>query len=195
MAKQLQMIWPETRLAQRPEWQMPAEYRLRNFREGDEAAYLELMHCAGFTEWNEDNLNAVVQNAVPGGIIFAEHIASASLAATAMGWYKPSLLFPDAYEMGWVAAKPTHRGKGLGQIVTAAATRVLLDYGAGLIYLQTDDWRLPAIKGYLKLGYVPVYHQPDMKGRWQEVFLKLDLKMEDYAGVEINMEKDGIGEE
>jgi hypothetical protein len=34
-----------------------------------------------------------------------------------------------------------------------------------------------------------------MKGRWQEVFLKLDLKMEDYAGVEINMEKDGIGEE
>jgi mycothiol synthase len=187
MAEQLQMIWPESRMDHWPQWQTPAGYLLRGFAEGDQEPYIELMQMAGFDAWDRTKLNVVLKHVVPNGILFVQHEASSRIVATAMGWYKPSPLFPEAHEMGWVAADPMHRGRGLGQVVTAAATRALLEHGAKEIYLLTDDWRLPAIKGYLRVGYVPLYHRPDMRGRWREVFLELNLEMEEYAGVEIDM--------
>ena len=45
------------------------------------------------------------------------------------------------------------------------------------IYLSTDDWRLPAIKVYLKLGYEPLLYADDMKGRWKAVCGKLGWPM------------------
>jgi len=190
MSKQLQMIWPEDRLAERPELQMPGGYRLRGFRIGDEESYIALMHVAGFDSWNRDNLEAVLKNAVPNGIVFVEHEESSCIAATAMGWYKPSVTLPDSYEMGWVAGDPVHKGKGLGKVVTAAATRALLEHGARCIYLLTDDWRLPAISVYLGVGYVPLFYISDMRTRWRNVFLKLDLIMEEYPVVDLGMVKE-----
>jgi mycothiol synthase len=170
MPEQLQMIWPEGRPAPWPARPVPAGYRLREFRAGDEKPYVALMQAAGFDRWNRDNLDRVIQNAVPHGIVFAEHVASSRLAATAMAWPRPLPQAADAYEMGWVAADPAHRGLGLGELVTAAATRALLAHGARHIFLLTDDWRLPAIKGYLKLGYVPAGEAPEVRARWHELF-------------------------
>jgi mycothiol synthase len=180
MTEQLQMIWPETELAEGLGGRIPLEYRLRGFRAGDEESYIALMHRAGFDSWNRDNLEAVLKNAVPDGIVFAEHEASAQIVATAMGWYRPSAIFPDAHELGWVAGDPSHRGKRLGQAVTVAATRVLLEHGARRIYLLTDDWRLPAIKVYLKVGYAPFCWNSDMRSRWRDVFIKSGLDMAGY---------------
>ena len=185
MAEQLQMIWPESRMDNWPQWQVPEGYLLRGFREDDAEPYIDLMRMAGFDSWDRDKLNVVLENAVPNGIVFIEHVASSKIVATAMGWYRQTPLFPDLHEMGWVAADPAHRGKGLGRVVIAAATRTLLKYGAKGIFLLTDDWRLPAIKGYLKVGYVPLYHQLDMRERWRDVFRKLNLDIKEYAGMDI----------
>lgn len=182
MAEQLQMIWPAERTPSWPERPAPAGYLLRGFHDGDEEAYIELMHIAGFGAWNRDNLDLVRKNAVPNGIVFVEHVASARIAATAMGWYKPTAMFADGYEMGWVAADPAHKGKGLGRLVVTAVTQALLQDGAKRIYLLTDDWRLPAISVYLKVGYVPLYHKPDMARRWHDVFVKLNLNMDKCPG-------------
>jgi mycothiol synthase len=57
----------------------------------------------------------------------------------------------------------------LGTAVCAAATARLLSAGYGRIYLQTDDWRLPALLTYLRLGYVPFLYAADMPSRWQSV--------------------------
>lgn len=189
MTQQLQMIWDRSRAGHGR--RIDPGYALRGFRSGDEEAYIKLMNCAGFNTWSRDHLNAVLKNAVPNGIVFAEHIASSRIAATAMGWYKPSAILPDAYEMGWVAADPEHRGKGLGQCVVAAVTQVLAEHGEKTIYLLTDDWRLPAIKGYLLVGYVPLYHAPDMKKRWADVFLKLNLDPEKYPGIGLGWSGEG----
>ena len=153
MSEQLQMVWPVARLGETLTWELPQGYLLRNFSDGDEQAYLDIMHLAGFESWNEDSMKAVLDNAVPKGIIFIEHEATSRIVATAMGWLSPSELFPDSDEMGWVGADPDHSGKGLGVIVTAAATRAVLEAGGKGIYLRTDDWRLPAIKSYLRVGY------------------------------------------
>jgi hypothetical protein len=41
---------------------------------------------------------------------------------------------------------------------------------------------LPAISVYLKVGYVPLYHKPDMARRWHDVFVKLNLNMDKCPG-------------
>lgn len=163
-------------MAHRPDWPVPDGYVLRNFRPGDEEAYIALMHAAGFEDWTRETLDDVVERAVPNGVVFAEHAASSLIAATAMGWYKPNELFPDAHEMGWVAALPEHQGHGLGRVVTAAATWAVMQDGAKNIYLLTDDWRLPAIKSYLQVGYVPFYSEPEIEKRWKAIFASLAMK-------------------
>jgi mycothiol synthase len=65
--------------------------------------------------------------------------------------------------------------------VCAEVTRRLLSAGYREIYLQTDDWRLPAIKTYLNLGYVPLLCEPDMEERWRLVCRNLDLGYEDVG--------------
>ena len=58
-----------------------------------------------------------------------------------------------------------HKGKGIGYTVCAAVTRSLVERGYSRIFLTTDDWRLPAIAIYLKLGYVPDLYLPEMAGQ------------------------------
>jgi mycothiol synthase len=66
-----------------------------------------------------------------------------------------------------VGAKESARGKGLGLAVCAAAVQKHLDEGYEGCFLTTHDWRLPAVKHYLKLGFMPVLNHESMRGRWQ----------------------------
>jgi len=61
----------------------------------------------------------------------------------------------------------------LGTIVSTAATRRLIEAGYRRIYLLTDDFRLPAIRIYLALGYAPLFHAPGMPERWQVVLQQI----------------------
>ena len=62
----------------------------------------------------------------------------------------------------------------MGLATCAAVTARFLSAGYRNIYLKTDDFRLPAIKIYLKLGYAPFLFTPEMKARWEAVCRKLD---------------------
>lgn len=169
------MIWPDDRMADPPTWTVSDGYTLRTFREGDEDPYLALMLDAGFEYWTEDNVREVVARAGPDGVFFVEHPGSSRIVATAMGWYRPHENFRDASEMGWVAAAHDHRGRGLGRVVVSAATRTLLENGAKAIYLLTDDWRLPALKVYLEVGYVPYHGVVGSRQRWRVVCAELGV--------------------
>ena len=175
MNEQLQMIWPSERLGESLQWNLPKGYLLRNFQSGDKESYINLMKSAGFNEWNNDNFNAVIEKIIPNGLFFIEHIESSEIVGTAMGSNNPSKYFPNGGELGWVAVTPSHNGKGLGYIVCAAITKRFLELGYREIYLLTDDFRIPAIKTYLKLGYIPLYHLPNMKQRGREVIKKVEI--------------------
>jgi len=58
--------------------------------------------------------------------------------------------------------------------VCAAVVRCFADAGCRRIYLKTDDWRLAAIKVYLKLGFEPFLFLPDMRERWEAVCERLE---------------------
>ena len=91
-----------------------------------------------------------------------------------MANHRPQEIHPFGGELGWVAGHPDHTGKGLGMAVCASVVRRLLQAGYKNIFLNTDDWRLPALSIYLRLGWIPLLYMADMEERWRDVCAKLD---------------------
>lgn len=172
---QLQMIWPESRVHELPAWTQPEGYEVRTYRPGDEPAFLRLAEGAGFGRMDTEDLKSCLNKALPEGFFVGVHQETGRVVATAMASHDPTDQHPFGGQLGWVAADPQHRGKGLGRAVCAAATRRFLEAGYRRIYLLTDDWRLPAIATYLKLGWVPYLFEQDMPGRWRAVCENLDM--------------------
>ena len=44
--------------------------------------------------------------------------------------------------------------------------------------LSTDDWRLPAIRSYLRIGFAPVHASPEVSARWDAVMEKAGLAVQ-----------------
>ena len=170
---QLQMIWPKDRLDRPPAEPAPDGYELRTYRESDEAAHAALMRAAGFTTWTDEKTRQSLPSCVPGGFFVILHAPTRALVATAMARHNPTEHHPAGGELGWVAGDPRHSGKRLGRAVCAAATRRFLEAGYSDIYLLTDDFRLAAIKIYLRLGFEPMQHCEGMTERWDKVLEEL----------------------
>ena len=76
-----------------------------------------------------------------------------------------------------IAADAEYAGKRLGYEITAAVLRRLRDGGFDKAELETDDFRLPAIKTYLSLGFEPVLTLDEtMDKRWENIRKALDNK-------------------
>lgn len=167
--KQLKMVWPAYLLTSPPEVDVPKGYTLRTYKSGDEPDFYKVMDLAGFKNWNDATLCPWLHKILPNGWFLIEHDASGEIVATAMANHNSQELHPFAGELGWVAGHPEHAGKGLGMAVCGSVVRRLLQAGYEHIYLNTDDWRLPAITVYLRLGWVPFLYASDMEARWHTV--------------------------
>lgn len=167
--QQLKMLWPEHMLDSAPEVKVPNGYTLRTYQPGDEPGFYKVMDLAGFTGWDDTVLQPWLLKILPDGWFLIEHDVSGEIVATAMANHHPQELHPFAGELGWVAGHPDHKGKGLGMAVCGSAVRRLLRGSYKHLYLNTDDWRLPAITVYLRLGWVPFLYAADMEERWRVV--------------------------
>lgn len=67
------------------------------------------------------------------------------------------------------------RGLGLSIPIVSAALHSFRDRGFKSVMLSTDDFRIPAIKTYLKLGFHPVLSHESHAGRWDEIMSKLGM--------------------
>lgn len=172
---QLQMVWPERLLSSPPPLVVPPGYAMRQFTASDAEAYLALMAKAGFRSWDHEQIEKVLPSVLPGGWFIVEHAATGRLVATAMARHRPIEGHPNGGELSWVAADPEHKGRRLGMAVCAAVVRRFLAAGYRRIYLLTDDWRLPAIYVYLRLGFEPLVVRDDMLARWELILRQLGL--------------------
>lgn len=170
--EQLRMLWPTDRLHLPPTPTIHPDYDLRTYRPGgeDEAGWYRLMELAGFGVWDEARLAPIYARILPRGWFFAVHRETGALAAAAMACHEHRLLHPFGGALNWVCGDPAHRGKGLGMAVCAAVTARLLAAGYENVFLLTDDFRLPAISIYLRLGYRPFLFAADMEDRWRAVY-------------------------
>lgn len=77
--------------------------------------------------------------------------------------------FPNSGYLHWVACDPAHQGQGLGVLVTLRVLHHFREQRYADSVLETDDFRLPAIRTYLRLGYQPVYRAAGHEARWQKI--------------------------
>ena len=163
---QLSMI--KRNLEELPEIDIPEEYGLRTYRPGDEEAWAEIM-SSGIGEWTPDKCREELISQpqfLPDGLFFMTCHGHPIGSACA---YRNS---PEQWEEGYlhmVCVLPEHRGKQLGYLLTLAVLRYFHDHGFKQVVLQTDDFRVPAIKAYLRLGFEPLFTDDTHPDRWKKL--------------------------
>lgn len=77
--------------------------------------------------------------------------------------------FPGSGYVHWVGVHADHRGRSLGRIVTLAVLHRFVALGCRDAVLETDPHRIPAIRTYLRLGFVPEPISPEHKAIWRSI--------------------------
>jgi len=146
---------------------LPAGYRLRYFADGDERAYEDLFALA----WpDRGTLDHARRHALDAGFVVIEHADSRQLVASCVAFAPESPeRHPAAGSLGWLVTDPAHGRRGLATIAAATVTNRLVDARYALPWLGTEDDRLTAIAIYLRLGWRPYLHEPDMEARWRAI--------------------------
>ncbi len=92
----------------------------------------------------------------------------------------------------FVEVKGSCRGKRLGYVATEQVLNYVEKHNIPVLYLTTDEFRIPAIKTYLKLGFIPVMWDVDMRDRWFPIlkelgYEKAEIYDEDENKVEVDL--------
>lgn len=159
----------------------PPGYRLRTYQPGDEAHWAAIMNSEGGIgrDWTPDKVRqrlTACEQFEPGCLFFATCDAEGGQpVASATAWRRPPVNRRTGY-LHMVCALPEHRGYGLGRLVNLAVLHYFRAHSFADVILQTDDWRLAAMRGYLALGFVPEYVDDpasDHRARWSVIFARL----------------------
>ncbi|MDE2845671.1 MAG: GNAT family N-acetyltransferase [Gemmatimonadota bacterium] len=171
--QQLRMVRPN--LVDLPEISVPDGYALRTFRSGDEAAWCEIMNTGIGTDWTAEKCRRELTETEPfmaDGCFFAMRTGEAGEAVATACAYDVQPEGMSAAQVHMVCAKPVHRGRGLGRLVTLAVLHYMRAHGYAAAFLGTDDFRVPAVRTYLGLGFIPDYIEDSHRLRWSSVFAK-----------------------
>ncbi len=155
-----------TRFDSLPEGELPPGYAIRAYRPGDEPAWAAVLESTGsLGAWDLARVEALLgaeRHAIPEGTFFAT-CEDVPVAATCMvagpGGENP--------EVGWVGVRPEHQGRRLSYHTCLAVLRHMRTQGVTSTYLLTDDFRVPAIRTYLRLGFEPEMTDASHPDRWK----------------------------
>jgi uncharacterized protein (DUF952 family)/GNAT superfamily N-acetyltransferase len=157
-----------TRFDELPPPLPPPCFELRTYRPGDEDAWLELLSSGYFGPWDRARLDRMLAGGrAPMPLEGVFFVTAGDLpVGTACTFLHPGQAGAIP-ELGWVAVNPAHRGQGLGRLACLAVLNYVKKLGFRYIYLLTEDFRLPALKIYLELGFEPEYQDSSQPERWQ----------------------------
>ncbi len=162
--KQLKMYCPDTNVSGIVP--LPEGYEIKSMKPGEEAIWcyvcegeFDLTDCTVESYYSKMNKDKVK----PEDVLFIYHEGKPVGTSTALLESNG-----DAF-LHYVAIRPEYRGKGLAYPLITAVLALHRERGRKDCYLTTDDWRLPAIKGYLRLGFLPFLWSEDARERWEKV--------------------------
>jgi mycothiol synthase len=168
--KQLKMAISAAAVRLLPDVTLPAIYSLRTYQPGDEQAWIDLLDAAGFEGWDLEKFTPyMAEPERQKGSYLAVHDTRLVAATFASQRH----LDPPEGALDYVICHPDYRNQKLGRAVCTAVLKYLAGQAYETITLATDDWRLPAIKLYLNLGFKPVLARADMPSRWEKVYQQL----------------------
>jgi len=160
------LIMKKEGLSDLPGFHCPSGYSLRQFQPDDERNWEDLIRHS-FTR--DVKFAEKIGDHVP---LYAERLLficrGNQPVATATAWERS-----NGDNSGWylhmVGVLPEYSGKGLGYAVSLAVLQKMKESGGESVFLETDDFRLPAIRIYLKLGFQPVYMDESHPERWERI--------------------------
>lgn len=183
-----QLVMFRKELQSLPSLQLPDGYTIRSYREGDGAAWERIIN-ESFQKTGSSFVQEVLTREPfrPERVMFALH--GEEPVATAIAWHQAEWGDEVGY-LHMVGLLKAHTGKGLGLQVSLAAMIQMAKEGRVSAVLHTDDFRAPAIKTYLKLGFIPKLVHDNQHQRWSNLADSLQLhplRYIDRQGIEIEL--------
>lgn len=176
MARQLRMV--RHNLKNLPNIELPTDYCLRTYRDGDEIHWANIISDSfgGRKRTAADTHQEITGREVfdPNGLFFITH--QETPVGTACAW-KQSIDESDIGYVHMVGVLSEHTGQKLGKWISLAVLYYFREHGFTCAILDTDDFRLPALKTYLNLGFVPVYVDRTQPKRWEAIYNQLGLPL------------------
>jgi len=152
-----------------PEVKLPEGWHIRSFQPGDGADWC--LCCRGGALGVDDEASEAVfkEQMLDDPHVAAEDVLfivddKGFIGGTTTLYCRDEENFGTVH---MVAVKKEAQGKGLSAPVVAAVIARSLEKEREHITLTTDDFRIPAVKTYLKLGFIPVVGDMPMRRRWQ----------------------------
>lgn len=151
-------------------------FSIRNYRKGEEEDWLAICRCglsgpdSGPEVWKNaiEDLIAAGDDLVPERDIFFVVDENDRPVATITAFIRKN----GTGDIHMVAAKNEVRGHHIGEAMLSAAMQKLDRQMQGKnrhVHLTTDDFRKPAIVGYLRGGFHPIEYDEGMPERWRAV--------------------------
>ncbi len=184
MAKTAQNVAPQLCMQRQtleglPEIALPPGYTIRTSRDGDGLHWGRIISEAfdnvGFDEARFERDMKGHPAYLPERIFFV-CAPDGQPCATASAYRQGSYGAGMGY-LHYVGVCPAQRGKQLGAIASLMVLRKFRDEGLKGAVLQTDDFRLAAIRTYLRLGFAPLIVHENQPARWSVVFEQLGLPL------------------
>lgn len=169
----LNMVRPN--LEDLPQAVLPAGFLLRDFRDGDEQAWVDI-HIPADPHHRHDIANYRREFGADQETIRRRQIFLCDPAGRAIGtttaWFDAAR-GPAWGRIHWVAIMPPWQGRGLSKPMLTAACRRLRELGHSQAVLTTQTVRPRAVGLYLRFDFVPEITCADDAAAWRLVATRL----------------------
>lgn len=179
-----QLVMRRPRLDDLPPVTPPEGFRVRSFEPGDERHWLAIIGQSFARPMGPEAFRQRFGDGQfrPARVLFM--VGPDGPVATAAAWLVPR--WGEAVGvLHMVGALTASRGLGLGYQISLAALHQMADEGRRVAVLQTDDFRLAAIRTYLRLGFQPYLIDDNQRARWRRVLPEVGAAPDDPLREEV----------
>lgn len=158
-----------------PEPELPDGFTYRHFQPGDEPAWVAIIEDSFGSPLGEDGFRRRMRDEQfrPERVWFV--CDGKTPVATASAWFAPE--WGQAVGvLHMVGCRSDYRGRRLGREVSVAALAQMRREGRSEAVLRTDDFRIPAIRTYLQLGFRPLIVHPNQPARWRRALPRAGVR-------------------
>lgn len=142
---------------------LPDGFDLREATAEDGAALARVLTASFKEDWSEQRIKDVLLEAPDVDRTWVI-VRAGEVVGTASERHLD--LYPGQGYVHYVGVLPDAAGLGLGEIVTQACLVGFAERGLAGAVLETDAFRTPAIRTYIKLGFLPEYRSDEERVAW-----------------------------
>ncbi|HEY6738105.1 MAG TPA: GNAT family N-acetyltransferase, partial [Actinopolymorphaceae bacterium] len=167
-----------------PVHDLPEGYRLRRYRDGDEATWTALQAAAEpYLEVTPELFGreyGAHRDALPDRMFFVETVGGEPAGSISAWWEQDRYAPNERGRVHWVVVHPDHQRRGLTKPMMTRAMQRLAESHRGAM-LATSTGRVWALKVYLDFGFRPdpveLRDKPEVALAWRAVQERLNHRL------------------